>query len=130
MTVSLWCLLIAAFMPMLSGFPGKLSADFDNARPRDPDYWRSGFRARARGAMDNGFEAFPLFAAAVLVALTQAAPHPVVDGLAVGWVAARAAYTVFYWTDRATPRSLAWVVAFACAVAIFLAPLWAGPPPA
>ena len=44
MTLALWCILAAAILPALSGFPAKLDRDFDNARPRDPDFWRDGVR--------------------------------------------------------------------------------------
>ena len=58
MPFAIWCVLAAAILPILSAFPAKLSKDFDNANPRDPAYWKSGFRARAAGAQANGFEAF------------------------------------------------------------------------
>ncbi len=125
MPIAYWCLLAAALLPILSVFPGKLDRSFDNARPRDPDYWRSGFRARARGAMENGFEAFPLFAVAVLVAAIQGGAQATVDALALGWVGARIGYVLAYWADRATLRSILWVVALALAIAIFLTPIWA-----
>ena len=61
MPIALWCLLIAALLPILSALPAKFSKDFDNANPRNPDYWKDGFRARAQAAQANGFEAFPFF---------------------------------------------------------------------
>jgi uncharacterized MAPEG superfamily protein len=128
MTLALWCILAAAILPALSGFPAKLDRDFDNARPRDPDFWRDGFRARAAGAMNNGFEAFPLFAVAVIVGLWQGGSEPAVDALAVGWLVARIGFTLAYWADRPTLRSILWTVAFALAVAIFLTPVWAPAP--
>ena len=54
MPIAFWCILAAAILPLLSVFPAKLNKSFDNARPRDPDYWRDGFRARAQGAQANG----------------------------------------------------------------------------
>ncbi|WP_430514088.1 MAPEG family protein [Pannonibacter phragmitetus] len=73
MPIAFWCVLAAAFLPILSVVPAKLTKDFSNARPRDPAFWAEGFRARAQGAQANGFEAFPLFAVAVLVAYQQGA---------------------------------------------------------
>lgn len=125
MSIAIGCLLVAMVLPMASAFPAKLTRDFDNARPRDPDFWRTGFRARAHGAMANGFEAFPAFAAAVLVGLTQGGSPAVVDALAIGFVVARLAYVAAYWADRATLRSALWLVGFGLTIALLLTPLWA-----
>jgi uncharacterized MAPEG superfamily protein len=124
MPIALWCVLAAAILPLLSVFPAKLSKEFDNARPRDPEYWRSGFRARAQGAQANGFEAFPFFAVAVFVALNQGGSPELIDRLAVLFVLLRLIYVGCYWADRATPRSLAWMAAFLTTVALFTCPLW------
>ena len=125
MSVSLWCLLAAAVLPILAGFPGKMDKRFDNANPRDPEWWREGLRARAWGAMANGYEAFPFFAAAVLVGLTQGADRGTVDALALLVIAARVVYTLCYWADRATLRSIVWVIGFAATTALMLTPIWA-----
>jgi uncharacterized MAPEG superfamily protein len=69
----------------------------------------------------NGFEAFPLFAAGVLVAHAAGAAQARVDALALTFVAARVAYLAFYLADRATLRSLAWFVGIGSAVALFFA---------
>ena len=122
MSIALWCVLAAAILPVVAVAPGKVSREFDNRRPRDPDYWRTGFRARANWAQENGFEAFPLFAVAVVVAEWKGAPQGFVDAAALVFVAARIGYTVAYWADRATLRSLLWLVGFGASVAIFVRP--------
>jgi uncharacterized MAPEG superfamily protein len=119
-----WCILAAAILPILSVFPAKLNKSFDNARPRDPEYWRDGFRARAQGAQANGFEAFPLFAVAVFVGLNQGGDPHWIDRLAVLFVLLRIIYIGCYWADRATPRSLAWAASFLTSLAIFTSSLW------
>jgi uncharacterized MAPEG superfamily protein len=124
MPIALWCVLLAAFLPVLSVIPAKATGDFDNARPRDPAFWREGFRARAAGAMANGFEAFPLFAVAVLVALDRGGAPGTADALAVGFVLVRIAYVVAYWTDRPTLRSALWTAGLALSVALFTLPVW------
>lgn len=124
MPVSVWCILIAAILPIAAVFPAKLSKDFDNANPRDPDYWRDGFRARAQAAQANGFEAFPFFAIAVIVGLGQGGDPGWIDRLAVLFIAMRLIFIFCYWTDRATPRSLSWAVGFFSVVGIFTTPLW------
>lgn len=124
MPFAIWCVLAAAILPILSAFPAKLSKDFDNANPRDPAYWKSGFRARAAGAQANGFEAFPIFAVAVIVGLWQGGDAGWVDQLAGLFIGARLIYIACYWSDRATPRSIAWAVGFLSSVAIFTSPVW------
>lgn len=124
MSIALWCILVAAILPILSAFPAKLSSDFDNASPRDPNYWRNGFRARAKGAQANGFEAFPLFAVAVFVAMSQGANGEWIDRLAVLFILLRLIYIACYWLDRPTPRSVAWAAAFFTCVGLFTSSLW------
>ncbi|ADZ72660.1 MAPEG family protein [Polymorphum gilvum] len=124
MPVAVWCILLAAFLPMAAVLPAKMNKGFDNARPRDPAYWADGFRARAQWAQENGFEAFPLFAISVIVGLGQGGDAGWIDRLAVLFVALRVVYTACYWLDRATPRSLAWLAATATSLAIFTSPVW------
>lgn len=121
MTTALWCVLIAGLLPYAATLTAKVGGSkFDNASPRDWLASQSGFRRRANSAQLNGFEAFPLFAVAVLVAQTLGAPQGRVDMLAIAFVAARVAYLGLYLADLATLRSLAWFVGLACAVAIFV----------
>jgi uncharacterized MAPEG superfamily protein len=124
MPFAIWCILAAAVLPILSAFPAKLSKDFDNANPRDPDYWKSGFRAHAAAAQANGFEAFPIFAVAVIVGLWQGGDAAWIDRLAGLFIGARLIYVFCYLSDRATPRSIAWAVGFLSCVAIFTSPVW------
>ncbi|NBN66054.1 MAPEG family protein [Pannonibacter tanglangensis] len=124
MSIALWCVLAAAFLPMVAVLPAKMMKGFDNARPRDPAFFAEGFRARAQWAQANGFEAFPLFAVAVIVGIGQGGDQAWIDQLAVLFILMRLIYTVCYWTDRATQRSLAWTVATGASVAIFTSPLW------
>lgn len=124
MPFAIWCILAAAILPILSAFPAKLSKDFDNANPRDPAYWKSGFRARAAGAQANGFEAFPIFAVAVIVGLWQGGDAGWIDRLAGLFIGARLIYIFCYLSDRATPRSIAWAVGFLASIAIFTSPVW------
>lgn len=124
MPFALWCVLAAAILPILSAFPAKLTKEFDNARPRDPGFWKDGFRARAAAAQANGYEAFPLFAVAVVTGLWQGGNPEWIDNLAGLFIGARVIFVFCYWTDRSTPRSLAWAVGFAASVAIFTSPAW------
>jgi uncharacterized MAPEG superfamily protein len=82
--------------------------------------------ARALGAHQNGMEAFPLFAVAVLLAEFHTAPQRLIDELAVLFLIVRLAYVFTYVGNRATLRSILWTVGFAITVAIFFMPLISG----
>ena len=125
MTTALWCVLIGALLPILAAGLVKYGArDFDNSRPREWLDRQEGWRRRADAAQRNGWEAFPLFAVAVLVATTQGAKTGAVDALAVGWVVLRLAFIWAYVADRPSLRSALFAAALFCAIAIFAAPLW------
>lgn len=124
MPIAIWCILAAGFLPILAAFPAKLTKDYDNANPRDPAFWSTGFRRRAQSAQANGFEAFPLFAISVIVGLGQGGSPYWIDQLAVLFIGLRIIYTVCYWTDRATPRSVSWAMAVLTTIAIFTSPVW------
>jgi uncharacterized MAPEG superfamily protein len=122
MTTAFWCVLIAGLLPYAATLTAKIGAGgFDNSNPRDWLADQSGFRRRANAAQQNSFEAFPLFAVAVIVAHLAAAPQPRVDLLAVAFVVSRLLYVGCYVADLSTLRSLAWFGGIGSAVAIFLA---------
>ncbi len=121
MTIALWCVLIAGLLPYAAVMTAKAGARFDNHNPRDWLAKQEGYRRRANAAQANSFEAFPLFAVAVLVAFVLQAPQAKVDQLAMGFVAARVVYLACYLADWATLRSIVWVAGMVCAVMIFVA---------
>lgn len=127
MTIAELCLLAAVILTIVSILPAKLSGrrDYDNANPRDPRFYTPGLRVRAQGAHLNGYEAFPFFAAAVIVAEMRSVPQGTVNALAVAFVLARIGYVLLYLTDRPTARSVVWSVGFICNLAIFFSPAWA-----
>jgi len=120
MSIAYWCVLIAGLLPYAATLTAKAGARFDNRKPREWLAQQSGYRSRANAAQLNGFEAFPLFAAAVIVAHLMDAPQARVDLLAMVFIASRLAYLGFYLADQATLRSLAWFVGIGSAVAIFV----------
>ena len=79
-------------------------------------------RARALGAHQNGIEAFPFFAAAVLLAEFRAAPQHLINELAVLFLIVRIAYVFTYLGNRPTLRSILWSIGFAINIAIFFLP--------
>lgn len=120
MTVALWCVLIAALLPYLAATLAKAGGSgYDN---RDPRAWlqrQEGWRLRANNAQQNSFEAFPFFAAAVIVAQMLQAPQERVDALAVIFIAARLAYLACYVADWHWARSVAWLLGLMACVFLF-----------
>ena len=113
-------MLIAGLLPFAGTLTAKIGGErFDNRNPREWLGAQAGFRRRANAAQLNGFEAFPLFAAAVVIAHALNAPQPRVDMLAVTFVVARVLYLAFYLADQSVLRSLAWFVGIGSAVALF-----------
>lgn len=121
MTFAFWCVLVAALLPYATVALGKYDRTYDNRSPRD---WEAKLEGRARRAVfahQNHFEAFPAFAAAVIVAHLAGAPQLAIDVLAGTFVVLRVAYTAAYLGDRAALRSLLWLGGFCCVVALFAA---------
>jgi uncharacterized MAPEG superfamily protein len=122
MTTALWCLMIAAVLPIVCTGIAKWGFDgFDNRRPREWLAKQSGWRARANAAQANSWEALAIFTAAVLTAHLVEAPQPRVDLLALVFIAARVAYIACYVADQASLRSLVWLVGLGASFALFFA---------
>lgn len=120
MTLANWCVLAAALIPYGLAGLAKSRTDFDNARPRNWLAGLGGWRQRAHWAQLNSFEAFPPFAAAVIIAQQAGAAQVVIDGLALAFVALRLAYSACYILDRSALRSLVWTAGVGCVVALFV----------
>jgi uncharacterized MAPEG superfamily protein len=120
MEISYWCILIAGLLPILTVSVAKYGRrDFDNSEPRAWLDKQTGLRRRADYAHRNHFEAFPFFAAAVLVAQQTGVAQEWIDGLALAFVAARVVYTALYLNDLPSLRSLSWTVGYACVLGLF-----------
>jgi uncharacterized MAPEG superfamily protein len=124
MTIAEWCVFAIVMLYLLSIAPIKWFRfrRFDNSRPRDPAFYEDPIAARSLGAHQNGIEAFPFFAVAILLAEFRACPQRLVDELAVLFVIVRIAYVFTYLGNRPTLRSILWSLGFAINVAIFFMP--------
>ena len=124
MTVAEYCVFGALMLYLLTIAAVKWAGHrrFDNARPRDPDFYQDPIRARALGAHQNGIEAFPFFAVAVLLAEFRLGPLRLIDELAVLFLIVRIAYVLTYLGNRPTLRSILWTIGFAINVVIFFLP--------
>ena len=78
-----------------------------------PRSTRTRFGARALGAHQNGIEAFPFFAVAVLLAEFRGGPQRLINELAVLFLIVRIAYVFTYLGNRPTLRSILWSIGFA-----------------
>jgi uncharacterized MAPEG superfamily protein len=124
MTVAEWCVFGTLMLYLLTIASVKWIGfrRFDNARPRDPDFYQDPIRARALGAHQNGIEAFPFFAVAVLLAEFRLGPQRLIDELAVLFLIVRIAYVFTYLGNRPALRSILWSIGFAINIAIFFLP--------
>ncbi|MGY3448232.1 MAPEG family protein [Bradyrhizobium sp. USDA 4353] len=128
MTIAELCIFASVMLYLITIVPAKwISVDgagrYDNSRPRDPAFYDGGIRERALGAHQNGIEAFPFFAAAVLLAEFRAAPQNLINELSVLFVIVRVAYVLTYIGDRPSLRSILWTIGFLITVGIFFLPL-------
>ncbi|MCG7364034.1 MAPEG family protein [Roseomonas sp. ACRSG] len=123
MTLANWMILVAAMLPYLAAAIAKTGAPFDNSAPRAWLEKQTGYRQRADWAQRNHFEAFPPFAAAVILAQMADAPQGRIDLLALAFVLLRLAYTGAYLANLATPRTLLFGLGIGCVVWLFLLPL-------
>lgn len=119
MTIALWCVLAAAALPLLFTGLAKSGKGFDNAKPRDYLEHTTDWRRRAYWAHLNSFEAFPPFAAAVIIAHVVAGPSETANLLALGFIALRLVYGACYIANLALVRSLVWFGAVLCVVGLF-----------
>ena len=117
-----WCVLAAALLPYAWTVIAKGSGKhFDN---RDPRGWMqrqdNPWVARANAAQMNAFEAFPAFAAAVVMAHLAGVDAGRAALLALVFVVLRVLHGVFYVADLDKLRSLAWAGGVACVLALLV----------
>ena len=119
MHIALFCVLIAGLMPYLWTTVAKATGPrYDNREVRAWQSRLSGLPQRAHAAHLNSFEAFPLFAVAVLAAFLTGADAQRTMLLAIAFVVLRLAYGLAYLANVAWLRSLVWFAAMGCSVAI------------
>lgn len=124
MSIAFWCVFVAALLPFLGTAAAKAGGRMPvpaNAYPREWLEKLSGWQKRAHWYQLNSFEAFPAFAAAVLIAVHQQVPQDRVDTLAVAFIAFRLAHFVFYVADWHLLRTVVWIGGAACTIWLFLA---------
>ena len=128
MTTPLFCIFVAFLLNMLSKGPVALAmarqtGGYDNKNPRDQQAGLTGWGRRALAAHLNGFEAFPAFAAAVIVAVLGGADPTWTTRLALAFIVARVLYIPIYISNFDRLRSAIWAVGLIAISGLFLLPL-------
>jgi uncharacterized MAPEG superfamily protein len=119
-----WCLLVVVVIPfVLAGIGGyyrtKQFGAPDNRNPRQQALALEGAGARAVAAQQNAWEALAVFAPAVIVAHLEEVAAGTATTVCLIFVAARIAHAIFYITDKATPRTLVFVVGLVSVLTLF-----------
>jgi uncharacterized MAPEG superfamily protein len=122
MTIAFWCVLAAAILPYV---PFGLVKGLDPKVPRAAAKDLTGLGARAYGAHLNAFEAFPPFAAAVIISHLTLGTNTWSNVLALLFLIARAAHMGFYLADQQPPRSAAFFVGLLIVIVMFIHAAWA-----
>jgi uncharacterized MAPEG superfamily protein len=116
MSIANWCVLAACVLPVVTvGFAkagarklAKTIGRYDNNNPREWETKLTGWQQRAVAAQHNGFEALPMFIAAVILAQQAHADQGRIDGLAIAFIILRLCYVAAYVSNRGNLRSLIW----------------------
>ena len=122
MTIAYWCVLAAAIIPYIWAITAKASKPgFNNNKPRIFLNDLEGWGQRANWAQANSFEAFPAFAAAIIIgSVVSNVEQNTLDALALLFVICRLLHGIFYITDKATLRSIVWFIGISSWVSIFV----------
>ncbi len=126
MTIANWCVLAACLLP-----PGTIalakaslfraadrSQRYDNNHPREWEARLTGWHQRANAAQMNGFEALPLFIAAVILAQQAQANQATIDTLAMSFIGIRIVYIAVYLLNFGILRSVVWFAGAAVCIAM------------
>lgn len=114
-------LLFAGAMPWIcAGIAKGGQRNYDNHNPREWLAKQTGYRARANAAQANCFEAFPMYAVGVLLAMLSDIEADQLELWAGLFIAARVTYVACYVMDKDKLRSLAWLVGVVSTVALYV----------
>ncbi|MBY6063439.1 hypothetical protein CWI80_02680 [Pseudidiomarina sediminum] len=120
MSLLIWCLLIAGLLPIAAKAPvvyfQNRDNGYDNRHPRAQQQRLTGAGARAVAGHYNAYEAFPLFAAAVLVVIATEQVTLLNQWLAVSFIGLRIVFHTLYLLNWDKLRSLIWFLALLCPI--------------
>jgi len=122
MEVIIICAFIAVLLPYLAKAPLAIAmhkeSKYDNNYPRAQQARLSGFGARALAAHQNSFESLIVFSVALCVVLATNNISIIIQALAVTYLVARIAYCIMYYINLSKLRSLMWLIALLCPLAM------------
>lgn len=108
-------------MPLIfAGYAKFSSKGYDNSSPREFLDKLEGQAKRAHYAQLNSFEAFPAFAASVIIAHLAGVSQSLITILAILFVILRIIYGICYILDNHALRSAVWFSAFFCVITLFV----------
>jgi len=119
--ISYFCVLFAAVIPLiLAGYAKFSSKGYDNSSPREFLEKLEGRAKRANFAQLNSFEAFPVFAVAVIIAHLAGVVQERISLLAIFFIIFRILYCISYIADKHALRSAVWFCAYFCVISLFI----------
>ncbi len=118
-TIAYYCVFIAALLPYLCVAFAKATPEYlegGNLTPREYGERLQGARKRAYWAHQNAFEAFPIFAAIVIIATLVERDGSAIDQLCMVFLACRVLHAILYIANHPKLRTLAWTGGVICQV--------------
>lgn len=126
MTIPFVCVLIALLLIYASRVPAaiamKRQGAYNNNTPRDQAASLEGWGRRAYAAHLNSIEAFPPFAAGVVICYLAKGSLTGATVLSLVFIAARIAYPLLYIADLATYRSTVWGIGLLATLGLYVLP--------
>ena len=128
MTIAFWCVLVVLLLPYVFAVLARAGTPKERyvRDPRGFNEGLTGWHRRAHLAQLNSFEAFPAFAAAVVIAHLAGTSQARLDATSVVFVVFRTLHGAFYLADKAALRSASWQAGMLCLVALFVFAALAG----
>jgi uncharacterized MAPEG superfamily protein len=129
-TIPFVCVFIALLLVYLTRMPvtfamSKMEGGYDNGTPRDQQAALTGWGRRALASHHNTIEAFPPFAAGVVICYLAKGSLVGSTVLSLIFIAARIAYPLLYLADLPRARSLVWGLGLLATLGLYLLPwLW------
>ena len=124
MNIPFLCIFLAFLLNYLTKLPvgfamAKMPGGYDNSEPREQQATLTGWGKRALGAHMNGFEIFPAFAAAVIMAHIVGVDEHKLTILSITFIISRLLYILLYLANKDRLRSLVWFVGVLCVGTLF-----------
>lgn len=124
MNIPFICVFVAFILNYLAKAPvvvamAQSRGGYNNSEPREQQALLTGWGKRALGAHLNGFEIFPAFAAAVIMAHITGVDPKLMSVLCITFIISRIVYVYLYIANFSSLRSLVWGVGVFCVATIF-----------